>query len=199
MPSSHLDCARLSARVYKEWDHVTAGMEILYSEDKKIIAFAGTNIKKPTDVLRDMRIFPLWSPSLGLCPAGFLKVSRRLGYVVLDHMVDNDLASVTLTGHSLGGACALITAALIQREAGDDGKIDQIVTFGAPRVGKLKVLTRPISQYRFQNDIATKFPPFMGSPSKLLPLGERNTKGNWVNDHAMINYVKALKAQPLDE
>ena len=37
MPSSHLDCARLSARVYKEWDHVTAGMEILYSEDKKII------------------------------------------------------------------------------------------------------------------------------------------------------------------
>ena len=193
MPSSHLDCALLSARVYKEWHTELAGIEVLFSEDKKTAAFAGTNIRQPRDVFRDLRIFPLWSPSLGLCPAGFLKASRRLGYVVLDHLADNDLESVTLTGHSLGGACALITAALIQRETGDGEKIDQIVTFGAPRVGRLKVLTRPISQYRFQNDFATSLPPFMGSPSELLPLGKRNTKGNWVNDHSMINYVKALR------
>lgn len=196
MPSSHLDCARLSARVYKEWDHVTAGIEVLYSEDKKIIAFAGTNMKQPQDIMRDLRIFPLWSPKLGLCPAGFLKASRRLGYVVLDHIADNDLESVTLTGHSLGGACALITAALIQRETGDGEKIDQIVTFGAPRVGKLRALTRPVSQYRFQNDMMTGFPPFMGRPSKLLPLGKRKTRGNWLKDHAILNYIKALRAQP---
>ena len=193
--TNHLDCALLSAHVYKEWDHVTAGMEVLFSEDKKTVAFAGTDIKQPKDVFRDLRIFPMWAPSLGFCPAGFLKASRRLGYVVLDHMADNDLDSVTLTGHSLGGACALITAALIQRETDGDKKIDQVVTFGAPRVGKLKALNRPITMYRFQNDIVPMIPPLMGRPSTLLPLGKRGTKGDWITDHSIINYINALRAR----
>tara|TARA_R110002074_G_scaffold300930_1_gene472315 strand:+ start:201 stop:809 length:609 start_codon:yes stop_codon:yes gene_type:complete len=193
--TSHLDCALLSARVYKEWDHVTAGMEVLFSDDKKTIAFAGTNIKQPMDVLRDVRIFPLWSPKLGLCPAGFLKASRRLGYVVLDHMAEHDLESITLTGHSLGGACALITAALILRETDDKDKIRQVVTFGAPRVGKLRALTRPTSQYRFQNDIVPTVPWPLSRPSGLLPLGEQGTRGNWISDHSIINYINALRAR----
>ena len=47
--TNHLDCALLSAHVYKEWDHVTAGMEVLFSEDKKTVAFAGTDIKQFVD------------------------------------------------------------------------------------------------------------------------------------------------------
>lgn len=191
---SHLECAELSRDVYSRWDTEAAGIEVLFSEDKKTIAFAGTNVKQYKDVFRDIRIFPLWSPQLGFCPAGFLKASRRLGYIVLDHLADNDLDSVTLTGHSLGGACALITAALIQRET-NDPKIDQVVTFGAPRVGKLKVLDRPVSLYRFQNDIVPTVPWMMSRPGDLLPLGERKTKGNWLSDHSIDNYVAALASR----
>lgn len=194
MRSSHLDCARLSARVYQQWDHITDGMEVLFSEDKKTVAFAGTSINQPKDILRDLRIFPLWSPELGLCPAGFLKVSRRLGYVVLDHMAAHDLESVTLTGHSLGGACALITAALIAREGAPE-RIEQVITFGAPRVGKLKVLKRPITQYRFQNDIVPTVPWPLSRPGPLSPLGKQKTRGNWISDHSIINYVNALWAR----
>lgn len=191
--SSHLECAQLSREVYSRWDAETAGIEVLFSADKKTIAFAGTNVRQAQDLLRDARIFPLWSPELGFCPAGFLKASRRLGYIVLDHLADSDLDSVTLTGHSLGGACALITAALIQRETAGDKKIDEIVTFGAPRVGRLKVLDRPVSLYRFQNDLVPTVPWPLRRPGELLPLGQQNTKGNWLSDHSIDNYVTALE------
>lgn len=192
--TSHLDCALLSAKVYKTWDSRTAGIEVLASKDKKTLAMAGTDIRQPQDILRDLRIFPLWSPALGFCPAGFLKAARRLGYIVLDHLADNDLESVTLTGHSLGGACALITAALIARETPDDKKISSVVTFGAPRVGKLRTLNCPISMYKFQNDIVTGVPWPMPRPGMLLHLGDRESRGNWISDHSIINYINALKS-----
>lgn len=191
--TSHLKCAELSLRVYQTWDTEASGIEVLFSKDKKIVAFAGTNVKQKSDLLKDIRIFPLWSSELGFCPAGFLKASRRLGYIVLDHLGDNDLDSVTLTGHSLGGACALITAALIQRETKGDKKIDEVVTFGAPRVGKLKVLDRPVTQYRFGKDIVPTVPPFISRPGELLNLGDQTKKGGWFTDHSMKNYVRALK------
>ena len=193
MMTSHLDCAKLSARVYKKWDSRTAGIEVLASKDKKTLAMAGTDVRQPQDILRDLRIFPLWSPSLGFCPAGFLKAARRLGYIVLDHLADNDLESVTLTGHSLGGACALITAALIARETPGDKKIHQVVTFGAPRVGKLRTLNCPVTMYRYQNDVVATIPPLMPRPGKLTPLGDRDSRGDWISDHSIINYINALK------
>ena len=191
--SDHLECALLSAKVYKQHDARTAGSESLASEDKSIIAFAGTDVRQPQDILRDLRILPLWSPSLGFCPAGFLKAARRLGYIVLDHLADNDLESVTLTGHSLGGACALITAALSARETPDDKKIKSCVTFGAPRVGKLRTLNCPISMYKFQNDIVTGVPWPMPRPGELLYLGDPESRGNWISDHSILNYINALK------
>ena len=193
--SNHLECAELSREVYSRWDTEAAGIEVLFSKDKKTIAFAGTNVKQKSDLFRDIRIFPLWSPELGFCPAGFLKASRRLGYIVLDHLADTDLDSVTLTGHSLGGACALITAALIQRETDGDKKIDEIVTFGAPRVGKLKVLDRPVSLYRFGADIVPTVPPFMGRPGMILNLANNTEDGGWFSDHSMDNYVQAMQSR----
>lgn len=197
MVSRHLLCSKLSARVYKHHDARTAGIESLTSEDKSIIAFAGTDVKQPQDVLRDLRIFPLWSPQLGLCPAGFLKAARRLGYIVLDHLADNNLESVTLTGHSLGGAVALITAALIARECPGDNKIQEVVTFGAPRVGKLRTLDCPVSMYRYQNDIVPTVPWLMPRPGGLIQLGDCNSRGNWISDHGIMNYINELRRRDL--
>lgn len=190
-------CAKLSARVYKHWDARTAGIESLTNEDKSIIAFAGTDVRQPQDVLRDLRIIPLWSPKLGLCPAGFLKAARRLGYIVLDHLADNNLESVTLTGHSLGGAVALITAALIARECPGDHKIQEVVTFGAPRVGKLRTLDCPVSMYRYQNDIVPTVPWLMPRPSGMIQLGDCNSRGNWISDHGIMNYINELRRRDL--
>lgn len=192
--SSHLDCALLSAKVYKEYFARIAGIEVLASADKNIIAFAGTDITQPIDVLRDLRILPFYSPQNGLVPIGFLAAARRLGYVVLDHIADNDLESVTLTGHSLGGACAAITASLVNRESPGDNKIREVVTFGCPRVGRLRALECPITQYKFGNDIVTNLPPWpMPRPGKLTRLGNQSKFGDWISDHSMMNYVGALR------
>jgi len=198
MVSRHLLCAKLSARVYKHWDARTAGIESLTNEDKSIIAFAGTDVRQPQDVLRDLRIIPLWSPDLGLSPAGFLKAARRLGYIVLDHLADNRMESVTLTGHSLGGAVALITAALIARECPGDKKVREVVTFGAPRVGRLRTLDCPITQYRYQNDIVPTVPWLMPRPGKLTQIGDNNTRGNWISDHGIMNYINELRRRDLE-
>ena len=193
MVDKHLLCAKLAARSYKMWDTRIAGIEVLISEDDTIIAFAGTDVRQPQDILRDLRIFPLWSPQLGLCPAGFLKAARRLGYTVLDHLADSKRDSVTLTGHSLGGAVALICAALIARECPGDKKIDEVVTFGAPRVGKLRTLDCPISMYRYQNDIVPTVPWPMPRPGKLINLGNPQSRGNWISDHGIMNYINILR------
>jgi len=86
------------------------------------------------------------------------------------------------------------TAALIAREGAPE-RIEQVITFGAPRVGKLKVLKRPITQYRFQNDIVPTVPWPLSRPGPLSPLGKQKTRGNWISDHSIINYVNALWAR----
>ena len=123
-----------------------------------VFAFRGTD--EPKDAIRDIRILPLWT---------------------------RDHKSIELTGHSLGGAVALIVGALMVR---DEIPPKQIVTFGAPRCGRLKILdTVPVTQYRHGKDIV----PVLGMcrrHNKLVEFGERESA---IKDHYMLNYVKMKK------
>mgnify|MGYP003645254389 FL=1 len=67
----------------------------------------------------------------------------------------------------------------------------QIVTFGAPRCGRLKILdTIPVSQYRNGKDIVPLVPPLMRRHNDLIKIGSENSR---IKDHFVINYVKATK------
>jgi len=101
---------------------------------------------------------------------------------------DIDHKNIVLTGHSLGGAVALILGALMTR---DEIPPVEIVTFGAPRCGRLKILDSvPVTQYRHGKDIVPMVPPLMRRHNKLIRVGEPKSL---IKDHFVVNYVKMKK------
>jgi predicted lipase len=185
--ASHQELSQLCARCYQEATFEEANIEVLVQDN--VFAFRGTD--EPLDALRDIRIFPLWTRELGFCPAGFLKASKRLVNKVTSICLELDIdhKSIVLTGHSLGGAVAMILGALMTR---DEIPPKEIVTFGAPRCGRLKILDGvPVTQYRNGKDVVPLVPPLMRRHDKLLELGRPGS--SWIKDHYVINYVKMNK------
>lgn len=184
--TSHQKLSSICAESYKKCTFEEANIEVLVKGN--IFAFRGTD--EPKDALRDMRILPLWTRELGWCPAGFLKASRRLVNKVTSVCLEKDIdhKNIILTGHSLGGAVALILGALMTR---DEIPPVEIVTFGAPRCGRLKILDSvPVTQYRHGKDIVPTVPPLMRRHNKLVRLGEPKSL---IKDHFVVNYVKMKK------
>ena len=185
--ASHQELSQLCARCYQEATFEEANIEVLVQDN--VFAFRGTD--EPLDALRDIRIFPLWTRELGFCPAGFLKASKRLVNKVTSVCLEQDIdhKNIVLTGHSLGGAVAMILGALMTR---DEIPPKEIVTFGAPRCGRLKILDGvPVTQYRNGKDVVPLVPPLMRRHDKLLELGRPGS--SWIKDHYVINYVKMNK------
>ena len=132
---SHQDLSHYCAESYRESDFEESNIEVIVREN--VFAFRGTD--EPKDAIRDLRILPLWTRELGWCPAGFLRASKRLVNKVTSVCLERDIdhKNIELTGHSLGGAVALIVGALMTR---DEIPPLQIVTFGAHRCRRLKIL-----------------------------------------------------------
>ncbi len=184
---SHQQLSRICGESYQESTFEEANIEVLVKDN--VFAFRGTD--EPLDALRDLRIIPLWTKELGWCPAGFLRASKRLVNKVTSVCLERDIdhQNIELTGHSLGGAVALILGALLMR---DEIKPAQIVTFGAPRCGRLKILDGVlVTQYRHGKDMVPLVPPLMRRHNKLLEYGKPG--GSYIRDHYMINYVKMNK------
>ena len=190
--TSHQKLSEICEESYSTVDFEEANIEVLVRDN--VFAFRGTD--EPKDAIRDMRILPLWTRELGWCPAGFLKASRRLVNKVTSVCLEKDIdhKNIVLTGHSLGGAVALIVGALMVR---DEIPPSQIVTFGAPRCGRLKILdTVSVNQYRHGKDIVPMIPPLMRRHNKLIQLGDPKSL---IKDHFMLNYVKMKKPENADE
>ena len=116
-----------------------------------------------------------------------MSVAEDVCRAVMGDIIERNLyGHVRLTGHSLGGAMALLVGAFFVR---NNLTVDEIVTFGAPRVGRLKVLegTR-IACFRHGRDM-TGVPWMMPRPRKLTNIGD---KGGPISDHRMDKYLEAL-------
>ena len=194
MAISHQQLSRLCAEGYQRSDFEEANIEVVVQKSLDtggaVFAFRGTD--EPLDALRNIRFLPVWTREVGWCPAGFLKASKRLVNKVTSVCLEQDIdhKAIELTGHSLGGAVALIVGALMTR---DEVPPLQVVTFGAPRCGRLKILDEvPVTQYRNGKDIVPLVPPLMRRHNKLLEYGKPG-KG-YIKDHFMLNYVKMKKS-----
>ena len=189
--TSHQYLSRLCAECYQESHFEEADIETIFEpsfDGGVIFAFRGTD--EPKDAIRDARILPIWAKEIGGCPAGVLKASRRLVNKVTSICLEHkfDATKIELTGHSLGGAVALITGALMMR---DEIKPRQIVTFGAPRCGRLKILDQvDVTMYRNGKDIVPTVPPLM---RRHKPLVQRGEKKHFIRDHYVVNYVRMSK------
>ena len=192
-------------KIESRWTSTTVYVAKRKSID--IIAFRGTEQKM--DVLTDINVIPL--PYAGrLCHGGFTLAHKSVWREVKEHI--DPKKSTLITGHSLGGALAELSASML------NGKHDNInlITFGKPNVffkgfKKPMTLDNQISCVH-GSDIVARVPRLCYGPSKsqtmlyfgnngldfinpdkLTRVEDRGGLKDRINDHMMAGYKDRLK------
>lgn len=137
------------------------GAQAYVMSDSKdvLIACRGTEPTQINDILADLKMFPVKHHISGRVHRGFYaeydKVIPGIKEALTKHNKKGD-KTVWVTGHSLGGAMAVLVAAELQPNGG-------LHTFGQPRVGNAEFLKAldGIKYYRYRNnnDAVTAVPP----------------------------------------
>ena len=180
---------------YSQWE--TAGEDtqyrIKFNEDTKeaIVAFYGSNSK--SDWIADLSFWKKPYKRMSTTfyvHAGFLKRWKVARDTVIDKLESLEPKSITVVGHSYGGAVALLCMEdcwfrfIHSREGKEDslkGKI-RCITFGAPRIlgiynyKKIKERWEGTTEYFNGSDIITCVPPkyfLYRHPVKRTHIGEK--------------------------
>ena len=131
-----------------------------------IVAFRGTEPTHLRDILTDAKVHKVQGP-LGEVHRGFLQAFQLIKddlYSAIQRLRDkNSPQSLWCTGHSLGGALAVVAAAQLSV---DGHKVNGLYTFGQPRVGDEVFANECVRRmngqhFRFvnNNDTVTRVPP----------------------------------------
>jgi hypothetical protein len=160
---------------------------LLENKDFIIVIFRGTDDLR--DVLNDITFIPV-DTIIGKVHKGFHDAFLSVYHQLSQKLIYTN-KKLFLTGHSLGGALAIICAAYFRN------KNPMLITFGSPKVGTRKFwhYVKNINHIRWANtyDIICKIPLF------FCHFGEiRKLKFNlWGNGHSIRQYYKAIIKQPL--
>ena len=137
------------------------GAQAYVMSDSKdvLIACRGTEPTQINDILADLKMFPVKHHIAGRVHRGFYaeyeKVIPGIKEALAKHNKKGD-KTLWVTGHSLGGAMAVLVAAELKPDGG-------LHTFGQPRVGTKGFLSAldGIKYYRYRNnnDAVTAVPP----------------------------------------
>lgn len=161
-----------------------------------VVAFRGT--ANVAGWLRDFSALPKSHPIIGYCHEGFLAGAAA---IVQKLDIPPDLPTY-FTGHSLGGALALVTAAL--RVTNGD-RVDKVVTFGSPRAGysalawALDAAKVEVAQYRRGNDPVPLVPldlialPFRHVREPLIQVGVPQEPA--ILCHSIAGYVEDVTSR----
>ena len=157
---SHAALAEVAGRCYRDPWSGQAALDCEYDllprgDEELVVAIAGTHPDDPLDWIRDLRTLPWLFPTVGVCHSGFGSGGTAVAERVLA-AVRGDARLMTVIGHSLGGAMALVVGARLIAA----GRRVRIVTFGAPRVAFLANLALPrlahgaleLAEYRREGD-----------------------------------------------
>jgi hypothetical protein len=104
--------AALAAAAYSEastWVFGDVHVRVTEDGDGLVVAFRGTVPTDADDWGRDLDCWPTDDPVLGWCHTGFLSGAR----LALPSILGVAKKPITFTGHSLGGAMAIVAAALV--------------------------------------------------------------------------------------
>lgn len=143
-------------------NHDTQGF-VAESGDAIVVAFRGTQPNRPMDWFVDFRATSdPWDHNVGKVHAGFYSALRKVwgvalpnGEILPKRLVNRGNKTIWVTGHSLGGALAVLCAA--QALFVSRIPVQGVYTFGQPRVGTREFAAAVNEQlgsgiFRFVND-----------------------------------------------
>ena len=198
---------------HKFFENDGAQCHAVWNKEEYVLAFRGTEPTEISDVLADLNAIPRGAMTHGLVHSGFRNECDKLwDDIVAHHGKGHQEKKLWITGHSLGAAMATIATSRFE----ETQKVEQLTTFGSPRVGTRKFVKHIETKHmRFvnNNDIVTKVPLFImgykhhgelkyinfyGNVRKLTPWqmlkdrwrGWRSGLLDGAKDHGMDNYVR---------
>jgi len=208
VPITRLDrdrlCVRAAAAAYNRADFAAGNVEgifeILPGQAATIMAYRGTEFDFK-DILTDLRGVPWYASELGVfCHKGFLLGARDAWAAIGPALIADNRPPWILSGHSLGGSLAEITAALMVVHGRPPAAL---VTFGAPRAG-FEGLGRILeaagvhrSRYVHGRDIVPSVPPagfLLRYRHTCRPIAFASNTGDRFKDHCIAEYEGALEA-----
>lgn len=178
-------------------DALDVKYDLLPRGDALVVAVPGTNPRDALDVIRDLRFLPVWIPRLGPLHAGFGTGGAKT-WARIAPILPTD-KQIVYTGHSLGGAIALVLAAFHALNRPDKCRV---VTFGAPRLSFMNshfdALVRQadeVTEYRRVLDPvpAVPFPPLYQHPTSGVFVGTP-VFPNLIANHDIARYVADVAA-----
>lgn len=186
------DLCKFAAATYTDTPTWQVGDVAAFRYDG-VLAFRGTEPENVADWIRDFDAFPVWDSVLGWCHRGFRDGSRAI-WPLLDF---NGMQRIVVTGHSMGGAFAIQTAA---RLVASGMHVDAVVTFGAPRCigsqgARLLAKARRLTLYCHGDDPVPMVPWMRGlfeQPAPLTQIGRATLDP--IADHFISGYLAALAA-----
>jgi hypothetical protein len=199
---SHAALAEIAGRCYRNPWSGEAALDCQYDllprgDEELVVAIPGTHPNDPLDWIRDLRILPRLFPAIGICHSGFGAGGTAVAERVIV-AVRGDTRLMTVVGHSLGGAMALVVGARLIRA----GHCVRIVTFGAPRVAFLANLALPcladnareLAEYRRAGDPVPHVPmrPLFRHLTHGIAIGA--DCGDPIGNHAIDRYGADLVA-----
>lgn len=157
-----------------------------------VVAFPGTD--NAECLAADFDILPIDVPGIGKVYRGFWDAFNAISVPVLAAI---DGQPVTLVGHSLGGAMAILAAAYMT--VGGNPPI-AVFAFEPPRVGddmgiRTALASVPLYLFRNGNDLVPDLPPEGHHPAMLTPIGSPAFPFPNLSDHAIARVIAALPIQ----
>lgn len=133
---------------------------VFLSADDRVVACRGTEPHEWNDVKADANALTDLAETVGRVHRGFKREVDDLWPMVKDHLTE-DGRDVWFTGHSLGGAMAMICAGRCELDHIPVHPV-QVITFGSPRVGTKRYVTHAkldILRWVNNNDVVARVPP----------------------------------------
>jgi hypothetical protein len=199
----HADLADLAGRCYaKPWSGQVAldcEYDLLPRGDRElVVAIPGTHPSDLLDWIRDLRTAPWRFPIVGICHSGFGSGGTAVAADVL-RKIRGDGRLITVVGHSLGGAIALVVGAALVKAS----YRVRIVTFGAPRVAFFCNLALPrlasraveLAEYRRAGDPVPRVPLFPAYRHVSRGIAIGRDCGDPIGNHSVHRYAADVAAR----
>ena len=197
---------------HKFFENDGAQCHAFWNKETFVLSFRGTEPDELSDVLADLNAIPRGAMTHGLVHSGFRGECDNVWEDVKKCQANHEGKTFYITGHSLGAAMATIATSRFEEFT----KVEQLTTFGSPRVGTrkfVKNISTPHMRFVNNNDLVTKVPLFIMGYKHHGVLQYINFYGNirkltawqmikdkwrgWksgildgAKDHGMANYVK---------